>query len=311
MNNRVKIVCFGGGSGLSSLLSGLKRNPLLDISAVVTMFDSGGSSGELRDKFGVLPPGDIFRCILALAPDEDQATLRRIFNRRLAENHSPGNLFMFGAERVYGSYREAAEELCKAFSANGRVMPVSTGLSNLTALFNDHTHVTSEVDVDRVMREGKMVSAVALSPVVDASPESIRAIQEADVFCIGPGSFYTSVLPNFLPVGVKEALVASKAPVIFVLNLMTEGLGMKEMMSWDIVKVLEQYLGRSVDCVIMNTRIPADLPAAYAKENKFPIPGFNTRYVGAPLWLEGSLARHDPDVLSSVIWQAVDLLIRK
>ncbi len=305
---KIKIVTIGGGTGQSTLLVGLKQNPWLDISALVTPYDSGGSSVKLRDRFGILPPGDIFRCILALAPEKDQPTLRNIFKRRLAYNHTLGNIFLLGAQAIYSDYQKAINEICKTFSANGQVFPVSLERSNLCAELDDGTYVKQETDIDQAIRNGRDIVRLFLDPVVDAHKQALKAIREADLICLGPGSFYTSVLAPLLTRGIQDALKATNAPIIFVMNLLTEGLGMTNYDCWKFYNTLSQYTGRRINRIVVNSLMPKKslLQKYKTKENKSPVSVANIStdnklFEIAPLWAKGRYARHDPGKLGDLI----------
>ncbi len=309
-----KIVCFGGGTGLSELLKGLKLNPWLDISAVVTMFDSGGSSRVLRDRFGVLPSGDINRCVLALTPQKHEPTLREIFDQRLKDNHTPLNVWSIGAEHIYGDYQTVIDQMCSMFFALGRVFPVSIEKSNICTEFIDGTIVRSETEIDLHIRNSKEdVARLFLDPSVSAHAPAIQAIREAEIICIGPGSFYTSVLPNFLPIGISEAIGRSSAPIIFIENLMIEGLGMALYQDVDYVVKLESHIERSVSKAVINNHIPTNLLESYAKdENKRPLLPTDSSNIFVPkaLWLDGTLARHHSARLAYVVSSLVEELLK-
>ncbi len=326
-NGKIHVVCFGGGTGLSSLFSILKDDPRLSISTVVTMFDSGGSSGKLRDRFGILPPGDILRCILALS-DVKKDVIREILLRRIPPEwlgemntnpdpdvaHTVGNILFLGLQQQYG-LQAAVKILSHAFAIKGRVHPVSLHQSDLCAELSDGSIVHTEVHVDKSIAQGNHIKRLFLEPDVLPNEEALEAARQADAFCIGPGSFYTSVLPNFLPKGVCHVVSQSRAPIIFILNLMTEGAGMKGHTAEHIVSNLENTIGRPVDKVIVNSHIPHGRLEEYAKQQKFPIEydskADRGRFVYAPLWLDGSLARHDPASLSYVIGSVVYDLVKK
>jgi uncharacterized cofD-like protein len=304
----IKTVTIGGGTGQSTLLSGLKKHPCLEISALVTPYDSGGSSVKLRDRFGILPPGDIFRCILALAPEEDQTMLRKMFKRRLADNHTPGNIFLFGAQAIYSDYQKAINELCKTFSSNGHVYPISLEKSNLCAELDDGTYARQETEIDQAIRNGRDIARLFLDPAVDAHKLAIKAIHEADLICLGPGSFYTSVLASLLARGIKDAIQAAKAPIIFIMNLLTEGLGMTNYDCRKFSSILSQYTGRRINRVVVNSLMPNRkvLHKYKTKEDKLPITLDNVSsdsklFVIAPLWTRGRYARHDADKLGNLI----------
>lgn len=306
---KTKIVCFGGGTGLPSLLSGLKKNPWLEVTAVVSMFDSGGSSGVLRDRFGILPPGDILKCLLALS--EDEAAARKILLRRIEHRempgHTGGNLLLFALEKLYGNYPDAINALGQILSIRGNVIPVSLEKSSLCAEYEDGSAACSEVEVDAGMQAGKRIRRLFLEPSVRASQSAIHAIERADVLCVGPGSLYTSVLPNFLPTGIKEIVASSRAPIIFICNLLTEGRGMEKMGVREIVEIVESVAGR-LSVVVTNRSIPDnEIMMRYTGEAKHPIrppdgDDLGGRLVIADLWTDPAIARHDSERLASLVF---------
>jgi uncharacterized cofD-like protein len=313
----LKIVCFGGGTGLPSLLSGLKKNPWLDITAVVNMFDSGGSSGELRDRFGILPPGDILKCLLALAEDERSA--RQLLLKRIehikSPGHTGGNALLYALEKVFGSYPDALDALGQMLSIRGSVIPVSVERGSLCATFTDGTVARNEVKVDKGIHAGKIVERLYLEPqhnpiiAVAASPDAINAIAKADMLCVGPGSLYTSVLSNFLPDGIRAALCASSAPIVFICNLLTEGEGMRGHTVSRAVNAIEYAAGRPISAVVCNTALPEEATLMrYAEEHKSPIlpvpddAWLGRRLVTAPLWIDPVIARHDADRIATLVF---------
>lgn len=308
MNKNKKIVCFGGGTGLPALLSGLKNNPWLSITAVVNMFDTGGSSGELKDRFGILPPGDVLKCLLSLSNREDSARellLKRINNQKY-NGHTGGNILLLGLEKVFGDYISAIDALGQLLFVKGKVYPVTLKQSNLCAEYSDKSIFKGETNIDFGIHEGKFVKKLFLEPNVPASNEAINAIKEADAICIGPGSFYTSVLPNFLPEGITEEISLSKAKVIFIANLLTEGKGMQGMSLEDIVKTVENYIKRKVDHVVANEHLPIDNDVLdrYKSENKYPIIPSGSKkeiFVFSDLWDDKNIARHNSTKLSYVV----------
>lgn len=312
MYSKINVVCFGGGTGLPSLLSGLKDNPWLNISAVVNMFDTGGSSGELRDKFGILPPGDVLKCLLALS--EEEQLVRKIFQKRISNHsfsgHTGGNILLLGLEKVYGDYMKAIDAFGQVLSIKGRVLPVTLSKSDLVAEYEDGSIHKGETSVDLAIHEGKRIKGLKLDPEVPASYMVIKAITSADVICVGPGSFYTSVLPNFLPLYVSDSIKESRAKIIFIPNLLTEGKGMQGYFLEDFVNELESYIGKPVDHIILNSAVPSDaILYRYSTENKYPIvprhsKGCN-KIVTADLWL-GDLARHDSKRLAYLVTDLIN-----
>src|SRR3954465_3769602 len=205
------IGCFGGGTGLPSLLGGLKQNPWLHLNAVVTMFDSGGSSGVLRDELGVLPPGDILKCALALARNSKEARrgllgrLPTLEHARLG-GHTGGNLLLSMMQRYSGDFLGAIDGLRALLGCRGRVWPVSIQQASVCAEYGDGSVTRGEVEVDAGQSSGRLVRRIWLQPPGSIHPRVANAIGEFDAVIIGPGSFYTSLMPILLVRGVSEAL---------------------------------------------------------------------------------------------------------
>src|SRR6187549_1712355 len=207
---QISVGCFGGGTGLPALLGGLKRNPWLSVHAVVTMFDSGGSSGQLRDELGVLPPGDVLRCALALARNEREA--RRVLLARLPtlENyrlggHTGGNLLLSMMQQYSGDFLAAVDGLRSLLGCAGRVWPVSVEQATVCAEYGDGSRSRGEVEVDAAHNAGHGVTRLWLEPEVKILPAAAEAIASFDAALIGPGSFYTSLMPILLVKGAAES----------------------------------------------------------------------------------------------------------
>ena len=307
----LKVGCFGGGTGLPSVLSGLKRNPWLDLHAIVTMFDSGGSSGQLRDELGVLPPGDVLRCALALARNEREA--RRILLSRLPTledsrlgGHTGGNLLLSMMERYSGDFLAAIEGLRALLGCKGRVWPVSVDPSSVCARYHDGTTTRGEVEVDSLQTDGHQIAAIWLDPPAQIHRLVAGAIEELDAVIVGPGSFYTSLLPIFAVRGVRESLAAMRGPVILVTNLLTEGRGMRGFTAADAVREVEAAAGRPIDTVVFNDGRPrTDVLDRYASEHKAllergDLPA-RCRLVRGRFWCR-DMARHDRQRLGHALW---------
>ena len=203
---QLNVGCFGGGTGLPSLIGGLKHNPWLQVHAVVTLFDSGGSSGTLRDQLGVLPPGDVLRCALALAGNETEA--RRILLTRLSGfehdklgGHTGGNLLLSMMEQYSGDFLAAVNGLRTLLGCVGRVWPISVEQATVCAEYDDGSTTRGEVEVDMEQSQGRRVSRIWLEPEVNIHPAAAEAIPTFDALVIGPGSFYTSLCRSFSPWG--------------------------------------------------------------------------------------------------------------
>lgn len=310
----IKVGCFGGGTGLPSLLGGLKRNPWLSLNAVVTTFDSGGSSGQLRDELGVLPPGDIMRCALALARNEGEA--RRVLLSRLPtieharlSGHTGGNLLLSMMQQYTGNFLDAIGGLRALLGCRGHVWPVSVEQAMLCAEYADGTVQCGEVEVDSGHARGHRVADLWLEPDAHILPVVRDAIASFDAVIIGPGSFYTSLMPTLLVHGVKEALAEVKGPIILVTNLLTEGRGMHTFTAADAVQWVTRTIGRPVDVLIFNTVRPcAEMLERYAREEKRPLergPLPSTiEMVEGGFWCS-DIARHDRRRLSYAVWSVL------
>ena len=311
----LNVGCFGGGTGLPSLLGGLKQNPWLHLNAVVTMFDSGCSSGQLRDELGVLPPGDVLRCALALSRNEGEARRvllarlpRKLENTRLG-GHTGGNLLLSMMEQYSGDFLAAVDGLRMLLGCRGRVWPVSVQAASVCAEYGDGSATRGEVEVDAGQTSGQFVKRIWLEPPVSIHPTVAHAISEFDAVTIGPGSFYTSLMPIFLVRGVAEALSHMKGPIILIANLLTEGRGMMGFTAADAVARIEEAIHRPVDVVITNMKWPpSKVLGRYALEHKEPlVPGplpDHCELVGGEFWT-GEIARHDRLRLAYAVWSVL------
>jgi uncharacterized cofD-like protein len=311
----LNVGCFGGGTGLPSLLGGLKRNPWLRVNAVVTMFDSGGSSGQLRDELGVLPPGDVLKCALALSPNENEA--RRVLLARLPmlrehaklSGHTGGNLLLSMMEQYSGDFLVAVDALRTLLGCEGRVWPVSVDLSSICAEYADGTVTRGEVEVDAGQVGGNRITRVWLEPHATIHPAVAEAIRGFDAVVIGPGSFYTSIMPPLLVRGVAEAMAGVKGPVVLIANLLTEGRGMTGFTAGEAVRRVSETIGRKVDVVMVNSGRPTDaVLARYAAEHKAMLPvgeiPDGCELIEADFWLR-EIARHDRWRLAYAVWSVL------
>ena len=311
----LNVGCVGGGTGLPSLLGGLKRNPWLRVHAVVTMFDSGGSSGQLRDELGVLPPGDVLKCTLALSPSEGEA--RRVLLARLPmlrdharlSGHTGGNLLLSMMEQYSGDFLVAVDALRTLLGCEGRVWPVSVERATICAEYADGAVTRGEVEVDAAQSEGRPVGRVWLEPPATIHPAVSEAIRAFDAVVIGPGSFYTSIMPPLLVRGVPDAIAAVRGPVVLIANLLTEGRGMADFTAGDAVRQVGQAIGRPVDVVLVNTSRPNDNTLArYAAEHKAMMPlgdiPSDCEVVEADFWRH-DIARHDRWRLAYAVWSVL------
>src|SRR5687767_979388 len=308
----LRIGCVGGGTGLPSLLGGLKRNPWLHVNAVVTMFDNGGSSGQLRDAFGVLPPGDVLKCALALARNEGEA--RRVLLSRLPmletnaklAGHTGGNLLLSMMEQYSGNFLSAVDGLRGLLGCKGRVWPVSVEPASLCVEYGDGSCTRGEFEVDLGQTRGQQIRRLWLEPAVAIHPDVGAAIRGFDAVIIGPGSFFTSIMPPLLVRGVKEALAPVEGPVVLIANLLTEGSGMAGFTAADAARWVSRAIERPVDVVIANTGRPAkETLMRYAAEQKLPLElgalDDRVELVTGPFW-NTAIARHDRRRLSFAVW---------
>ena len=310
----LKVGCFGGGTGLPSLLGGLKNNPWVDLHAIVTMFDSGGSSGQLRDELGVLPPGDVLKCALTLARNEREA--REILLARLPilehgrlAGHTGGNLLLSMMEQYTGNFIAAVDALRALLGCRGHVWPITTERSTLCAEYADGTVTRGEVEVDEGHDRGHRVTRVWLEPSAQIYPAVQTAIAEFDAVIIGPGSFFTSLMPTLLVDGVSEALAKVRGPIIVVANLLTEGRGMQAFTAAEAVVWVSRTIGRPVDVLIVNEGGPSPGGLArYDAEHKHPLqlgrPPAGTEIVFGEFW-KSDIARHERQRLSYTVWSVL------
>jgi uncharacterized cofD-like protein len=311
----LNIGCVGGGTGLPSLLGGLKSNPWLTLNAVVTMFDSGGSSGQLRDELGVLPPGDVLKCALALARNEGEA--RRVLLARLPTlehhaklgGHTGGNLLLSMMEQYSGDFLAAVDGLRGLLGCRGRVWPVSIERASICAEYQDGSQSRGEVEVDAEQSRGHQIKRLWLEPDVSIHPSVAEAIRGFEAVIIGPGSFFTSLMSPVLVRGVKEALADVRGPIILIANLLTEGRGMSGFTAADSARWLGQAIGRPIDVIIANGdgTSPAAL-ARYAVEHKAPLEigdlERDCQLVVGEFWRK-DIARHDRRRLSFAVWSVL------
>jgi uncharacterized cofD-like protein len=307
---RLTIGCLGGGTGLPSLLGGLKTNPWLDINAVVTMFDSGGSSGQLRDELGVLPPGDVLKCALALARNEREA--RRVLLSRLPmpgherlRGHTGGNLLLSMMEQYSGDFLAAVDGLRALLGCGGKVWPISTQQASICAEYRDGSTTRGEVEVDAGQTAGAAITRLWLEPPVPIHSTVAEAIARFDAVVIGPGSFYTSLMPIVLVQGAAAALREMRGPVILVTNLLTEGRGMWNFTAADAVRTIGAAIERPVDVALFNNGLPAVGLDKYLQEHKRPLElgdaPASCEIVSGEFWCR-PIARHDRRRLAQAVW---------
>jgi uncharacterized cofD-like protein len=317
-----RLVALGGGTGLSTLLRGLKLwSP--NITAVVTVSDDGGSSGRLRRDLGILPPGDIRNCLVALADVEPLMT--QLFQYRFTdkagqglEGHSLGNLLIAALTGVTGDFKLAVEETSKVLAIRGRVLPCTLADVRLKAEMDDGSVLVGETAIADPEASGRSIARLCLEPPDAAPPQEVlTAIAEAQAIVVGPGSLYTSVLPNLLVPGVVQAIRRAAAPVIYVCNVMTQPGETNGYSASRHLEMLVKHLGCNPFTVcLMNSRLPtAAVLQAYQREGAEPVrpeparvQELGSQPVVADLLSNEDLARHDSQKLAAAIMSVVESL---
>lgn len=313
-------MAIGGGTGLSALLRGLKHHvgtPRLGrLTGVVTVTDDGGSSGQLRREFGVLPPGDIRNCIVALADDED--LLSRLFQYRFPNGgglvgHSFGNLFLTALTGITGDFHQAILTAESVLSVRGKVYPATLVDVRLRGRGVSGRVYEGE---SAVGASGEELAGVELDPpAAPAFPPAVAALESADAILLGPGSLYTSIIPNLLIPGIRQAIERNRARVILLLNLMTQPGETDGMMGAAHLHAVARLVGGGLVHTVLysTTPIPAPLLAHYSATGSEPVavePEAMARsgveVVGADLLAEGDLVRHDPEKLSRAVLELLE-----
>jgi uncharacterized cofD-like protein len=336
----LRVVCMGGGTGLSTLLRGLKRYvatppgslPLSDsnckdvqctireLSAVVTVTDDGGSSGRLREDFKMLPPGDVRNCMVALS--EDEHLLAKLFQFRFdqgeLQGHSFGNLFVAALSHITGDFAQAVQMSSQILATRGRIYPATNVDVTLSALMDDGSIVRGETSITASRQH--IVELMLEPPDADPVPGTLEAIANADLITLGPGSLYTSLITNLLVRSIPEALAASRATRVYICNLMTqanESLGLTA--SQHIAKIMQHSNGVKLplfDYALINTApISPVLLEKYASEGQTPIEVdldairvLGVEPITGNFVHEGDVLRHDPDRVTEAV---LELGLRK
>jgi uncharacterized cofD-like protein len=318
-----KILTIGGGSGQYALLAGLREIESADITAVVSMVDSGGSTGRLRDELGILPPGDVLKCILALSPHRDIARtifLKRFTGDRRLKGHNAGNMLITMLSRYTGSFPSGIQALAEILDTRGRILPVTIDKATLVAELTDGTRIYGETAIDMPRgTQREKISDVFLVPhhsdAISVYPPVLEAIRKADTIIIGPGDLFTSIMPSLIVPGVKEGLQETRARVLYVLNIMTKFGETHQFVGRDFVKTLEAAIERKMDAIIYNNRKPDNTLLKRYREQKAEFVEldnqdgwWDARVVHAQDLLEGTagILRHDPQKLAALIQQIVN-----
>jgi uncharacterized cofD-like protein len=322
-SNPIKLLTLGGGSGQFALLSGLRDLEEIDITAVVSMVDSGGSTGRLRDEFGILPPGDILKCIVALSPHREMARgllLKRFIEDRRLKGHNAGNLLLTMLSRYTESFPAGVQALAEILDVRGRILPVTIDQATLVAELTDGTRIFGEkaIDVPRGTQREKIRDVFLVphhSEAISVYPPVIDAAWWADYIVIGPGDLFTSIIAGLIVPGVKEAFQKSRAKLLYVLNIMTKFGETHNFSGWDFVACLEGFMGREVDAVLCNTVLPeAPVMAKYGAQKaevvrvdpQEPCWGRRRVYAADLLDTSGGIVRHDSQKLAHLLRRIID-----
>jgi len=311
-----KIVVVGGGTGLSALLRGLKEYTS-NLTAIVTVADDGGSSGRLRKELGVLPPGDVRNCLVALAEKED--LMEELFSYRFTsgtlKGHSLGNLFLAGLAGKYGDFQKGIEHVAKVFALKGEVYPSTLAQVTLKAYFEDGRAINGETAIRTTPGKIKYLKIVPAN--CKPLPGALKAIREADLIVLGPGSLYTSVLPNLLVSGLRDEIARAKAPCVYVCNIMTEPGETDNYTVADHLRVIMEHAGEDlVDAVLAaKEQIPKHVLERYWAEgadivrgNAASVEKMGVAYFESSFYTGGDVVRHDPDRLAKELLRLLFLL---
>jgi uncharacterized cofD-like protein len=316
-----RIVALGGGTGLSTLLRGLKehlasgcdarRSSITDLAAIVTVTDDGGSSGRLRRDYRILPPGDIRNCLVALSDDE--ALLGRLFQYRFhagrgLRGHSFGNLFLTALSHVSGDFTEAVRMSGQVLAIRGRIFPSTLDNVTLEATLKGGRRVQGET---RITRSGEPIRRIALVPrQVKPLPEALEAIARADLILLGPGSLYTSILPDLLVPEIARAIAKARATCVYIANLMTQPGETAGYSLADHVRAIMKHTSRRfLDAVVVNRRpVSPEVARRYRADGAEPVPPetaplekLGLRVVSEDLLEEHGVIRHDPRRLARLL----------
>jgi uncharacterized cofD-like protein len=318
MKERKNVTVIGGGTGLSNILRGLKYYPL-NLSAIVTVSDDGGSSGKLSEELGVLPPGDIRNCLVALADEE--SLMAKLFQYRFKEGglkgHSFGNLFLVAMSDILGDFLLGIKETSKVLAIRGKVLPSTLNRVRLKAIFEDNTQIIGETAISNYKKS--RIKKIELIPVRDeekisATPEAVYGLKRSDIIIIGPGSLYTSIIPNLILDEIKETLkniyIKNKAKIIYICNVMTQPGETTGYKASDHLKAIIENIGFNVfHYIILNNKKPKDdILKKYQESGAdfvYPdienIRALNVEIISGDFISETNVVRHDPYKVSNFI----------
>lgn len=324
VQRKVRVACIGGGTGLFNLLLGLKTIPDVLLTSIVSMSDDGGSSGKISQTFGILPPGDIRRSLVALsnAPELMNQIMQHRFEKQGEfQGHSFGNIFLTVLAEVKGSMSEAVRALSDILNIQGIVLPAASTLTSLVARFEGGTVVKGESKIDLGAGRAPELRVEALwhEPAPECDADAYSSILNADVVTIGPGDLFTSVITNLVIKNLGEAIVKTKAKKIYICNLMTKPGETSSFKAVDHVREITKYLGKDcLDAVLLsNTVVSKESSGEYARKGQSLVdPGDAAEWkkvtkaevVAADIGNETELVRHDSQKLKNEIWKIIQRL---
>ena len=305
-----KIVVIGGGTGVFTVLSGLKNYPV-DLTAIISMSDDGGSTGALREEFGILPPGDVRRALVALA-HTDNRLLSDLFNYRFEEGqlkgHAFGNIMLTALERMTGNFESALDEAGRILNVQGRVIPVTLDNIRLCAELEDGQIIKGETNIDIPKHNPNLkIKKVWLSPKAKGNKRAIEIIRTANLIVLGPGDLFTSVIPNLLVEGIPEAIKKSSGKKAYVVSSMTKAGETSGFSAKNFLDAIETHLGKNIlDYVIVNNKYPSPSRLKeYDAEGKEMVRAGELPLHPIPIFgdfiRKSGFVRHDPEKLAKVL----------
>lgn len=268
-----KITVLGGGTGSYVVLTGLKKHDF-DLGAIVTMMDSGGSTGRLRDQLEVLPPGDLRQCLVALS--EASELWRKLFLYRFEngdlKGHNFGNIFLSALEKVSDSYQDVIEGASYVLQTKGDVLPITFEKTHLCVEYENGTVIKEEGNIDEDNPERSRIKRAFLEPLVECNPEAKKRLQQSDYIIVGPGDLYTSITPILLVNNIRDVIKKSPAKIIYIMNLMTKAGQTTDYTAYDHLKDITHYLGREPEIVIVNNGlISTEIVEWYKSHTEGPV----------------------------------------
>lgn len=321
-----KVTVLGGGTGTFVVLSGLKQYPI-DLAVIVTMMDSGGSTGKLRDQLGVLPPGDIRQCLVALS--EAPQLWRELFLYRFEngdlKGHNFGNIFISALEKVTHNYNEVIDTASFVLKTKGKVLPVTFEKTSLNVEYENGSTIFGQGNIEKNKQERSKIKRVFLDPIVKVNGEAINRIRESDYLIIGPGDLYTSIIPILIAGNIKREIKECKAKIVYVMNLMTKAGQTTHYTAADHLRDISMYLGREPDAIAINkSHIPDTIVEWYHSHDEEEVVNditkqdFKGKVIVEDLikarkytqqesdQLVRSILRHDPIKLASCIMNYIE-----